>query len=129
MLNWPAIIEGAVTALLIAGIAYIIKWHFGKITTMWQGTQSDIKEIKAGQERAKETDKVLLRDRLIQQYDFFHRLGAVTVEDMDNHDEMYKQYEAVGGNGTIKEIHKRFKKLPIIRTEEMVELKKEKGIK
>ncbi len=46
----------------------------------------------------------LLRDRLIEKYRLFKINGEMTILDKENVDALFKEYKALGGNGTIKEL-------------------------
>lgn len=46
----------------------------------------------------------LLRDRLIEKYRLFKTNGEMTILDKENVDALFKEYKALGGNGTIKEL-------------------------
>ncbi|MFQ9892423.1 MAG: hypothetical protein ACLRWH_04500 [Emergencia sp.] len=68
--------------------------------------------------RAKKQDAVglgvqaLLRDRIIQAYNHYTEKGYCPIYGLENVEEMYNQYHALGGNGTITELVERVKELP-----------------
>ena len=54
----------------------------------------------------------LLRDRIIQAYNHYTEKGYCPIYGLENVEEMYRQYHALGGNGTITELVERVKELP-----------------
>ena len=56
--------------------------------------------------------QALLRDRIIQAYNHYMNKGYCPIYGLENVEEMYKQYHALGGNGTITELVERVKDLP-----------------
>ena len=67
--------------------------------------------------------QALLRDRIIQAYNHYMNKGYCPIYGLENVEEMYKQYHALGGNGTITELCERLKELP----SEPMDEKPEKG--
>ena len=60
--------------------------------------------------------QAILRDRIIEQYNKWTEKGYIPIYALENVDAMYKEYHALGGNGTITQLH-----------EELLELSKRKG--
>lgn len=56
--------------------------------------------------------QALLRDRIIQAYNHYTDKGFCPIYAMENVEAMYKQYHALGGNGTITELVERLKEMP-----------------
>lgn len=56
--------------------------------------------------------QALLRDRIIQAYNHYTEKGYCPIYGRENIEEMYKQYHALGGNGTITELCERLRELP-----------------
>ena len=56
--------------------------------------------------------QALLRDRIIQAYNHYTEKGYCPIYGLENVEEMYRQYHALGGNGTITELVERVKELP-----------------
>lgn len=56
--------------------------------------------------------QALLRDRIIQAYNHYSEKGYCPIYGMENVQEMYRQYHALGGNGTITELVERLKDMP-----------------
>lgn len=49
--------------------------------------------------------QALLRDRLIEKYRHFKEKGEMTILDKENLDHLFESYEALEGNGTVKELY------------------------
>ena len=59
--------------------------------------------------------KALLRDRLLQGYKHYvNDVGWADEDDRSNMENVYKQYHALGGNGTITKVHDEIMEMPII---------------
>lgn len=56
--------------------------------------------------------QALLRDRIIHTYNHYTEKGYCPIYALENIEEMYQQYHALGGNGTITELCSRLKELP-----------------
>lgn len=56
--------------------------------------------------------RALLRNDIIKAYNKCQERGFCPIYEMENIDEMYKQYHALGGNGTITELVERIKEFP-----------------
>jgi len=54
----------------------------------------------------------LLRDRIVQSYYYHWDKGYMPIYSRDSLDEMFRQYTALGGNGTVKDIVEKLKMLP-----------------
>ena len=56
--------------------------------------------------------RALLRNDIIKAYDKCEEKGYCPIYEMENIEEMYNQYHALGGNGTITELVERIRELP-----------------
>lgn len=73
------------------------------------------KRIKANDDKTKAVAmgvQALLRDRLIEKYDYYSDKGYAPIYAKDNFENMWKQYHELGVNGVMDEIHEKFKDLP-----------------
>lgn len=62
--------------------------------------------------------RALLRDRILQAYKHYHEdKGYCPIYALENVEEMYKQYYALGGNGTITKLLEELKELPTSKKE------------
>lgn len=67
------------------------------------------------QEAIKLGMQALLRDRIIQSYIHYQEKGFCPIYALENVNALYKQYHALGGNGTVTELVERLKEMPIER--------------
>lgn len=67
-----------------------------------------IKEVDS----AKNGVKALLRDRIIHQYNKYSELEHIPIYARDNVDLMFKEYQNLGGNGTIVHLVDKLHELP-----------------
>ena len=58
--------------------------------------------------------QALLRDRLLQAFNYYLSRGWIGAEDRANIDNMYVQYEALGENNVISDIYNQVRALPSI---------------
>jgi hypothetical protein len=88
---------------------YWIEVLFGGITTVLSGGGLYIfrqfKALKLGVQ-------AILRDRIIDQYNKYMDRDYIPIYAMENVTAMYKEYHALGGNGTITELYKQLLELP-----------------
>ena len=56
--------------------------------------------------------QALLRDRLIQEYNYYMDKGYAPIYAKENFENMWIQYHNLGVNGVMDEIHETFKHLP-----------------
>ena len=59
--------------------------------------------------------QALLRDRLLQAFNFYLSRGWIGADDRSNIDNMYVQYEALGENNVISDIYNQVRALPSIQ--------------
>lgn len=74
-----------------------------------------IKESSRKQEATNGGVQALLRDRIIQVYNHYYSKGFCPIYAMENVEALYKQYQALGGNGTVMELVEKLRKLPTER--------------
>lgn len=82
-----------------AGIPVLL---LGLIATTWSQTKAVKKGVQA-----------LLRDRLIQGYKYYTAQGWADVNDRSNMENVYQQYHALGANGVMDDLRKKFLELPL----------------
>jgi len=67
--------------------------------------------------------QALLRDRLLQGYDYYAEKGYADYEGRENLENLWTQYHALGANGVMDDLRADFKRLPVRRkTGELVEV-------
>jgi len=82
-----------------AGIPALL---FGVVVTTW----IQIRAVKKGVQ-------ALLRDRLIQGYKYYRAQGWADEDDRGNMENVYVQYHALGANGVMDDLRKKFLELPL----------------
>ena len=83
------------------------------IPGMLAGLVSFIK-VQMNQNRAmKLAVQAILRDRLLQCFQYCRRQGYATSDDRQNFENMYIQYHALGGNGVMDDVRQKFFDLPL----------------
>ena len=82
-----------------AGIPAVL---FGVVVTTW----IQIRAVKKGVQ-------ALLRDRLIQGYKYYRAQGWADEDDRGNMENVYVQYHALGANGVMDDLRKKFLELPL----------------
>ena len=87
--------------LCVLGIPSIIATILGYIGVQYK----QIRAIKLGLQ-------ALLRDRLLQAYEFYGHRGFADYDEKQNIQNIYKQYEALGPNGIMEQKHNDFIRLP-----------------
>lgn len=78
-----------------------------------------LKKREAEKEKEREESKAIkngiravLRDRILQAYNHFSRLGKIQVEELENISNMYIAYHNLGGNGVVTSIYNRVLEIP-----------------
>ena len=73
-------------------------------------------KIKENRERQKAVEaglQALLRNELIRRYREYEIKGEISILDKENMEHMFKEYENLGGNGTVAQMYKDMLNLPI----------------
>ena len=65
----------------------------------------------------------MLRLSILDNYEHCKQAGVISVSRKDAMDSAYNSYHALGGNGTITQIHAEIMQMPIMRTEDQQEKK------
>lgn len=84
-------------ALVVSAISYILKRIFGLLKRQ--------KAIEQGVQ-------ALLRNELIRKYREYESKGEISILDRENMEHMFKEYQNLGGNGTIKQLYEEMLELP-----------------
>ena len=97
-------------------VKYWLEFGFGLITIALTASVKYLhkqdKIRKAEQEAIKLGIQALLRNGIIEQYNKYMDKKYIPIYALDNVEAMYKQYHALGGNGTITELYEDLKQLP-----------------
>ena len=87
--------------LCVLGIPSLIAAGAGLIVNQYH----QLKAVKLGLQ-------AILRDRLLQAYEFYARRGFADYDEKANVVNLYEQYEALGPNGIMQRKHDAFLSLP-----------------
>ena len=99
-----------ITSIVISYlIPTVLGGVIGWLTTNVKKARSE-EEIK--QKALEEGVQALLRNELIRRYREYEVKGEMSILDKGNIEEMFKQYQNLGGNGTVKELMNELLHLP-----------------
>lgn len=90
-------------------LQYGLNFVLGIVTT-WLVTE--YKNLNKKQKAVNNGVKALLRDRIIQTCNHYRDKGYCPVYALDNVNSLYKEYHALGGNGTITTLVEEMHHLP-----------------
>lgn len=94
---WLEVLFGAVSALLLG---------------LWQALAKRMKKNRIEQDAIKAGLQALLRAQIIDMYERYSEKGFAPIYVRDSFQNVYKQYETLGENGVIDDIHQKFMALP-----------------
>lgn len=112
--------------LSICGVSGIVSGLVGVLIAVFlkRPLERRVQENEAASQRVEEQNnatmlgvQALLRDRLIQAFNFYLARGWIEAGERDNIDNMYTQYEALGPNNVISDIYNQVRMLPSIPPE------------
>ena len=93
-------------------IPAILGGILGYISTKLKKNKAE-EEAKLKKEQAIEEGlQALLRNELIRRYREYETKGELSILDQENIEAMFKQYEILGGNGTVKHLMEELLSLP-----------------
>ena len=96
---WLEVLFGCVTA----GVSIALK----KIS-------SQLKKEKVRNQAIEDGVRDILRMQILDTYERCIQVGKITVSRKDAIDSAYKSYHALGGNGTITQVHNEIMEMPIV---------------
>lgn len=111
------------TILSVCGTSGIISGIVGVLIAVFlkRPLEKRVKESENSSARVEAQNKAtmlgvqaLLRDRLLQAFDFYLARGWIEANERDNVDNMYTQYESLGENNVISDIYNQVRALPSI---------------
>ncbi len=109
--------------LSICGVSGIVSGVVGVLIAVFvkRPLEKRVSEGEQANARVEEQNKAtmlgvqaLLRDRLLQSFNFYLARGWISAGERDNVDNMYVQYEALGPNNVIHDIYNQVRELPSI---------------
>lgn len=104
-------------------IKYWLEVLFGLICTIFSFLFKRIMKRQEEEKKKREEEEkkrqslengvqALLRNELVRRYREYKSKGELSILDKENIEHMFKEYENLGGNGTIKEIYTELLELP-----------------
>lgn len=84
--SYWSIISTIITVVAVPAVGYLYKKY---------------KQADARQKAVELGVQALLRDRIVQSYYHYEERGWITLHGLENVNAMYKEYHALGGNGTV----------------------------
>lgn len=93
-------------------IQHWVGWLFSLLSMVVAYLYTKIQGIIKKTTATEEGIRALLRNCIIKSYNKCTEQGYCPIYELENIEEMYEQYHALGGNGTITELVERIKELP-----------------
>lgn len=97
-------------------VKYWIEVLFGAVAVgfgaIYKRLSKKLKRQICDQKALKDGTKALLRNSIIQMYDKYTEREQIPIYAMENVNEMYEAYHALGGNGTITKLMDALRALP-----------------
>lgn len=97
-------------------VQYWVELLFGGVITClgfaYKALAKKFKEKAAEDEALKDGVQALLRDRIIQACDHYNERESVSIHGLENIENMYKAYHALGGNGAVTKMVGEIRNLP-----------------
>lgn len=96
--SYWSIISTIITVVVVPAIDYLYKKY---------------KQADARQKAVELGVQALLRDRIVQSYYHYEERGWITLHGLENVNAMYKEYHALGGNGTVTSLVNSIRELEV----------------
>ena len=96
--SYWSIISTIITVVAVPAIRYLYKKY---------------KQADARQKAVELGVQALLRDRIVQSYYHYEERGWITLHGLENVNAMYKEYHALGGNGTVTSLVNSIRELEV----------------
>ena len=90
-------------------VAYLVPTILGALIGFFS---TKIKRNKKKDKAIEEGVQALLRNELVRRYREYEIKGELSILDKENIEAMFKQYENLGGNGTVKHLMEELLTLP-----------------
>ena len=96
--SYWSIISTIITVVAVPAIGYLSQKY---------------KQADARQKAVELGVQALLRDRIVQSYYHYEERGWITLHGLENVNAMYKEYHALGGNGTVTSLVNSIRELDV----------------
>lgn len=90
-------------------VSYLIPTVLGGVIGF---ISTKLKKNRKKEQAIEEGVQALLRNELVRRYREYEIKGELSILDKENIEAMFKQYENLGGNGTVKHLMKELLQLP-----------------
>ena len=94
-------------------IKYWLEFLFGVVIAVLGYVIKKIRNLYNKQRAVENGVQALLRNELIRRYREYEIKGEMSILDKENIEHMFKEYENLGGNGTVKQMYEELLELPI----------------
>ena len=98
-------------------LKYWVQWACGLgAAALSAGMRLLYQRQKASDARRRATElgiQALLRDRIVQAYYHYSDRGWITLHGLENVEALYKEYHALGGNGTVTKLVEDLRELEV----------------
>ncbi len=103
----------AVNCIITTVLGILINKFANKLDKIKKEEEAEKEEINAKNRAIEEGLVALLRNELVRRYREYETVGEISILDKENFEDMFEQYENLGGNGTMKKMAKDVLNLPI----------------
>lgn len=93
-------------------IPAVLGGMLGIVSTKLKSNKEKDEAAKRKEQAIEEGVQALLRNELVRRYREYETKGEMTILDKENIEAMFKQYENLGGNGTVKHLMGELLSLP-----------------
>lgn len=94
-------------------LKYWLQIGFSLLITAFSYFYSMVKEWILRQSVLEDATRAYLKHKIIESYHQSIEKGAVSIEEFECVDDLFKSYKALGGNGTCERIYNDFQKIKI----------------
>jgi len=113
---WVQVLFNGILAVIIYSATYNInslKSYFENTNKNIENIAEDVKELKAGQEESKRTNRAILRDKLNQKIKFHMIIGNICLHDREVLHGLHTEFKSNLGNGDMDNMVKKVLSLPL----------------
>lgn len=99
--------------IMLEAVVTLLVGYLGvKLKKREEQKEKEEKQRREEYEAIRQGIRAVLRDRILQAYNHFKKVGHVNVSQMDNISNMYMAYHNLGGNGVITSVYMKFMEIP-----------------
>lgn len=98
-------------------VDYWLEFLFGSLISVVTFLIKKISDYKKILSFTTKGVQMLLKCKIIENYNMYKKRGIITIYEKEIMNELYKEYENLGGNGIIKYIKNELDELPLVNEE------------